>query len=208
MSYTASLLHAIKHNPLRMVNHGLTVIVAALGVYIVMAPFWPQVTWWLHHQAPMHTAVFRSAGASTPSSAPPAGLSSEVKELIIPSLGLRETIHLGGLSELNKGVWHVPYTSTPDKGANTVLIGHRFTYSGQAVFYHLDKMLVGDPLTVFWQGKAYHYQIFAITVVPPTEVSVEAPTAEPQLTIYTCTPLWTAKDRLVLRAKLIGIDPS
>jgi sortase (surface protein transpeptidase) len=33
---------------------------------------------------------------------------------------------------------------------------------------------------------------------------VEAPTDEHILTLYTCTPLWSAKDRLVIKARLIN----
>ena len=121
------------------------------------------------------------------------------------SLGMEETINEGNsIATLRKGVWRLPHTSTPDKGGNTVLVGHRFTYSGQAVFYHLDKVKQGDRITIVWKGKLYSYEVKTIKVVPPTEVSVEANTKEPMLTIYTCTPLLTAKDRLVIQATPIG----
>jgi sortase A len=108
------------------------------------------------------------------------------------------------MRSLRLGVWHLPYTSTPDKGGNTVLVGHRFTYAGPAVFYHLDKVQVGDDVTMQWQNKTYTYTVTEVKVVPPTETSVEANTKDPQLTIYTCTPLWTAKNRLVIVAKPVG----
>jgi sortase A len=124
--------------------------------------------------------------------------------LIIKSLGMREKIFEGeSIYTVNRGVWRRPHTSTPDQGGNTVMVGHRFTYSGQSVFYNLDKVKQGDEITVFWNSKAYTYVVDGIGVVPPEAVEVEAPTAEPRLTLYTCAPLLTAKDRLVIRAKLL-----
>ena len=56
---------------------------------------------------------------------------------------------------LNHGILRWPASSTPDKGGNTVLIGHRFTYSHpQGVFYYLDKVKVGDKLSVAWGNKS------------------------------------------------------
>lgn len=82
-----------------------------------------------------------------------------------------------------------------------MLVGHRFTYDGNGVFYHLDKLKVGDQLAVFWEGKKYQYTVTETKVVPATATEVEDQTQDPQLTLYTCTPLWSAKDRLVVIAK-------
>lgn len=106
---------------------------------------------------------------------------------------------------LHYGVWRLPYTSTPDKGGNTVLVGHRFTYTEpQGVFYFLDKIRVGDAITVYWQGKPYEYVVMSTSVVPPTDLAVEAQTTTPRLTLYTCTPLWTAQNRLIVVAEPKG----
>lgn len=124
--------------------------------------------------------------------------------LVIPKIALDQHIYEGTSPYLvNKGVWARPNTSTPPKGSNTVLVGHRFTYDGPATFYNLDKVAVGDPIVVYWRGKEYDYKVSETKVVPPTAIDVEAPTKDPQLTIYTCTPLWSAKNRLVVVAKPI-----
>jgi sortase A len=85
------------------------------------------------------------------------------------------------------------------------LVGHRFTYAGAAVFYNLDKVKSGDQIIVYWHGKAYEYKVFNISQVSPNKASVEAPTNESILTLYTCTPLLTAKDRLVIQAVLENV---
>ena len=115
---------------------------------------------------------------------------------------MKETIHEGDKRALRLGVWRRPNTSTPDGGGNTVIVGHRFTYAaGAAVFYNLDKIQVNDPITLTWHGRAYIYKVTETKVVDPGELSVEAATQEPRLTLYTCTPLWTSKSRLVIVAE-------
>jgi LPXTG-site transpeptidase (sortase) family protein len=60
--------------------------------------------------------------------------------------------------------------------------------------------LVGQKLALFWEGKEYLYEVTETKVVEATAVEIEAPTKDKQLTIYTCTPIWTAKQRLVVIA--------
>ena len=197
-------MNALATRRLRWFNHGLTWVVGILALYIIVSPFLPQFMWWLRHDSPIHTVVPGTKKVSDPAKMP-AETPITGEQLIIPALGMREDIHGGAsVSALRKGVWRLPHSSTPDSGGNTVLVGHRFTYSGQAVFYHLDKVKQGDHISVTWQGKLYNYVVKTIKVVPPTEVSVEANTKEPMLTIYTCTPLLTAKDRLVIQAAPLG----
>jgi LPXTG-site transpeptidase (sortase) family protein len=191
---------------LRTCNNCLTVAVAALAVYILVIPFWPQMSWWLRHDSPIRGAIpQQTVMIERPNSnAKEKNAAPKTDTLIIPRLAMREEVRDGGIALLSKGVWRVPHTSTPDKGGNTVLVGHRFTYAGQSVFYHLDKIKVRDRIGVYWNDKLYEYEVFAIKIVSPQEVSVEANTTEPRLTLYTCTPLWSVKQRLVIQAKLIG----
>jgi sortase A len=84
-------------------------------------------------------------------------------------------------------------------------VGHRFTYAGPAVFYFLDKIQLKDKIYVDWQQKRYIYEVQNIKEVPPTALSVHAATNKPVLTLYTCTPLLTAKNRLVITSKLLEI---
>lgn len=189
---------------LRIFNNALTLVILGIATYIIAVPFLPQVTWWLRNDAPVRLVPARSVSLDQASSSSPED-TSHMKEdsLIIPSLAMRERIHEGTVRELRSGIWRLPHTSTPDTGSNTVLVGHRFTYAGQAVFYHLDKMKVGDRIGVRWQGKLYEYKVFNIRVVSPDEVSIEENTKDSRLTLYTCTPLWSATHRLVVQATLV-----
>lgn len=183
--------------PLRKVNNILSIIVCVVALYIIAWPFLPAIGWWVRYQAPVISAA---PHVTLPDAGTPGNL------LIIPGLGMQQTIHEGQTAAtLSKGVWHMPASSTPDKGSNTVFSGHRFTYSGKSVFYYLDKVKVGDRLYVQWDGKLYQYNVTHIQEVSPDASQVEDPTNDSQLTLYTCTPLWSAKNRLVIQAVLQGV---
>jgi len=198
-----------KISRLRRFNNLLTIIVAALALYLIVWPFIPKADFWwkstTHSNPPLVTAVIKSKpGAVRP---------PKDNMLVIPSLHLQETIYDGyPYTALSKGVWHSSQGSTPDKGSNTVIAGHRFTYHGfqrgGAAFYNLDKLKSGDQIVVFWHGVRYDYQVFRNFVVQPTQLSIEDPTVKPQLTLYTCTPLWTSTDRLIVTAELVSKEAS
>ena len=124
--------------------------------------------------------------------------------LVIPALMLNTAINEGrDISALKDATWRRPGGSAPDKGGNTVIVAHRFTYTDpEGTFYYLHKLAKGDEVGIFWEGKRYIYKVAAVRVVSPRETSVEDATEKPQLTLYTCTPLWLPKDRLVVTATL------
>jgi sortase A len=112
-------------------------------------------------------------------------------------------------SALWKGMWRRPNSSTPDKGGNTVITGHRFLYTtGPNTFFYLDKITVDDIIAVYWEGKEYDYMVYEITIVNPDRIDIEENTNESILTLYTCTPLWTSKTRLVIKAILQLPNPN
>ncbi len=165
----------------------------------------PQIDLWRRkHQAtavsglPYKTNLDNNSSADSKRSGPP-----QDNRLIIPKLALNQHIYSGSAWWLvNKGVWALPNTSTPPFGSNTVMAAHRFTYDGPSIFYSLDKMALGDKIVIYWQKKEYDYTVKQTKVVPPTGTYILKGTDQPQLTLFTCTPLWSAKDRLVVVAKL------
>lgn len=136
------------------------------------------------------------------------GLSSipETNTLIIPKIGVNiEIVEGKDESALNKGAWRMPQTSTPDKGGNTVLTGHRWKYRppSEETFYLLDKLEMGDNFIVYWQGFEYDYKVASISVVFPDELDVLNPTSVPTITLITCTPLFSTEQRLIVRGERI-----
>lgn len=185
-------------------NNILSVVVIALCLYVLLAPLFPQVAfWWRKSVVKKSPPLVQVAEGKQPETIP------AENTLVIPKLQLQQTVHENAKAQwgLAKGVWHDPKSSTPGRAGNTVLTGHRFTYAGAAVFYHLDKLLAGDDIIVYWNKHKRVYKVTTIKVVPPRDVSPLAQTTDESLTIYTCTPLITAKNRLIVTAKPIEENP-
>jgi sortase A len=174
-----------------------------------LAPLIPTIIFdWQNHQGKQQslTKLLHSDSIATTKSAPEVEQSNSV---VIPSMLLDKSILEGPVSQtyqiLDKGIWRWPEGSTPDKGGNTVLIGHRFTYTNpRGVFYYLNKVTIGDEIGVFWNNKEYLYRVVSVTQVSPNDTTIENNTPNAELTIFTCTPLWLPRDRLVVIADLEG----
>ncbi len=183
---------------LRRINNALSLIVFVLAFYIVLLPLVPNLHYWFN-KATYHypTLVKQNLPSSKGSESIPAE-----NTLVIPDIGSQQVVYDGPTSgTLAKGVWRIPSTSNPTQGSNTVFAGHRFTYTQpEGVFYNLDKVKLGDKIVLYWNQEKYTYKVTNVVIVPPTAVEIQAPTADPMLTLYTCTPLWSASDRLVVQA--------
>lgn len=190
---------------LRRVNNFLTVVAVLLAVYIIAVPFLPQVWWWGGHafrKPNLAMVQVTKTNIKKPTNPIPAGY-----WLDIPRLDMHTPLYTGRdtYAELDKGVWVNPSTSTPDKGSNTVVAGHRFTYTNpRGIFYFLDKVQLNDRVTVDWNGTEYTYQVSNIQIVLPTDGSVNAPTKDTRFTMYTCTPILTHDHRLIVTAELVS----
>jgi len=187
---------------LARINNLLVIIIIAINGYIVALPIAPGLWFILYQHSGQQAVLERKVRdlSHTASSAPNA---PQDNRLIIASMLLDQAINEGkGMRTLNKGLWRRPASSTPDKGGNTVIVGHRLTYSNpRGTLYSLDKVRKGDNVSIWWHGKIYGYTVTDIKTVHASEISIEAQTVDPQLTIYTCTPLWLPKDRLVVIAR-------
>ena len=188
---------------LLMINRLLAITLMVLGLYILIAPFIPKLIFSLnsHNFAPYSgnlSNYYTESGQKQPL--------PQDNRLVIPSLNINESIKEGtGIETINNnGVWRRPASSDNPNVSNMVVVGHRFLYSNPyGTFYHLDKLKVGDKLAVYWQGAEHVYEVNSVRVADPNDKSVESPSVEPELTLYTCTPLITATNRLVVKAKEI-----
>jgi LPXTG-site transpeptidase (sortase) family protein len=189
---------------LSRINTLLLVAIILINGYIVVLPLIPGMLFWLEKrdhtrqsqlEKSIHTPLSNDKNDTKP---------SREHRLTIPSMLLDEVVHDGpDARTLRKGLWRRPAASTPDKESNTVVVGHRLTYTDpKGTLYNLDKVRVGDSIGLTWNGKKYLYKVTQTKVVKASTTEIEAPTDKPRLTIYTCTPLWLPKDRLVVIAEL------
>lgn len=191
---------------LKRTNNVLLVLVILTNLYVIFIPFLPQLLFAVNSQGGQREKLEQQLSA--PAGTPPTGGQSapQGNRVIIPSMLLDTPIVEGKnmYKALDEGVWRWPQGSTPDKGGNTVILAHRFTYTQpKGLFYFLDKVKPGDTVGMAWDGKTYVYKVTGTKVVKPTQTEILSPTAKPTLTMYTCTPLWLPKDRLVVTAELV-----
>ena len=187
-------------------NDALTVLVILLGFYLVITPLWPQIYFWFKKEPSLNSYLYSEDNTNNNSTDNKTEDELNGNKLVIPQMKLMADINEGsGINTLSKGAWRRPNTSSPDKGGNTVIVGHRFVYSSTAIFYHLDKLKINDEFIASWDGKIYKYRVRETKVVTPDKIQIESNTEEPILTLYTCTPMWTSRDRLVVISDLVEV---
>lgn len=131
--------------------------------------------------------------------------------LIIPSIGIDIEL-IGGEDQnkaLSKGAWVVPGSVRPGDVGEMVITGHRFEVLPPAknTFYNLDKMVSGDVFIVIFDGYAYRYQVRSTEVVNPEDYNIGTrDVTGSEITLYTCTPLWTATQRLLQHGELVPFN--
>lgn len=120
----------------------------------------------------------------------------------IPRLGLDVVVVEGtGASALRAGAGHYPDTPLPCEDGNVAIAGHRTTYGKP--FANLDRLKVGDTIILETPISTCTYEVDkAPFIVKPTNRSVVADKPGQNLTLTTCHPKGSAKERLVINATL------
>jgi len=106
------------------------------------------------------------------------------------------------LSDLKNGAGHMPWTPLPGQPGNSVISGHRTTY-GQP-FHDLDLVEMGDLIEVETALGVHVYAIREIQIVRPTDVWVTHARSGSWLTLTTCNPKFSARERLIVAAELVS----
>lgn len=140
-----------------------------------------------------------AAGATAP--APPEG--SAVAVIKVPRLDLEKAVVEGVTAgALRNGPGHYPKTPLPGQAGNAAIAGHRTTYG--APFSRLDELVPGDAILVTTRAGSFRYEVTGSIVIRPSQRSVLAPTPDNRLTLTTCHPKFSARQRLVVTAALVG----
>lgn len=187
----------------RRANNILLALIIAVNLYVLVAPFSGMaLNWWRLN----HTNIRQQLTTKVQNEvAEPPATNPKPNHLIIPDAGIDTDIYDDSFNNryaaLHKGVWRYDKGSTPPQGGNTVLAGHRFTYTNpRAVFYSLDKVHIGSTIAVRWDSKQYIYAVTNTAVVNASDTEIQDPTTDSRLTIFTCTPLLHPTQRLVITA--------
>ncbi len=189
----------------------LNLFTLGIFLYLLLAPLYPALKYYFFLKPKVESQDYKSMAARQQNIRQPGAHLPETEyavspnRLIIPKIGVNAPIVEARKAEwgLNRGAWHLPNTSTPDKGGNMVISGHRFKYlpPNNTTFYLFDKLKIGDEILVIWQKKEYYYKIKKIKIVDKYDQSILKPTVDTTLTLFTCHPLYSQDKRLVVIAK-------
>jgi sortase A len=105
-------------------------------------------------------------------------------------------------SALRAGAGHYPSTPLPCEDGNVAIAGHRTTYGRP--FHNLDLLQPGDKIILTTPIGACEYHVTEQTIVRPSDVSVVQNQGDNRLTLTTCHPKGSARQRLVISAALVG----
>jgi sortase A len=113
------------------------------------------------------------------------------------------------LDVLRAGPGHYPESDRPGGEGNFAIAGHRTTYGSP--FWSMDELTDGDTIHVLdREGREWIYAYREQQIVTPTDVWVVGPdpleTGAPTITLTTCHPRGSARQRLIAWGELVG-DP-
>jgi len=93
---------------------------------------------------------------------------------------------------------------TYEEGGNVLIAGHRTTYGKW--FRHVDQLEEGDPIYLDFENHQFKYEVERVFIVAHNDWSVTESQGYSALTLTACHPLYSAKQRIVVRAKLVDIN--
>jgi len=135
-----------------------------------------------------------------PETAPETG--EEMAFLRIPKIGVDQVLFEGVDSRtLKSGPGHMMGTPLPGQPGNSVISGHRTTYGRP--FFDFDLLAAGDTIEVETAVGVHTYEVREIQVVRPTDFWVTDDRAGGWLTLTTCEPKFSARQRLVIWAEMV-----
>lgn len=188
---------------LRRTLVGLNLCLALVGAGLVAYPFatdafarhWVQPHASSKLDSPALAAAYRSNTVP---------IASPLTRLRIPRLGVNVVVVQGvTASALRAGAGHYPTTPLPGEPGNVAIAGHRVTFGRP--FRHLDALRRGDRIELATPVGTFVYEVSVEPyVVAPGDLSVLAQDARSMLTLTTCNPVHSARERLVVQATLVS----
>lgn len=201
-------LNKISRKPLKII----LLIIFIIVIFILVFPLWPIIPSLLSHHDPNKvyypiTSEIKNLKIAEVDQLKPI---PEENRLVIPKINVDSEILEGDSLDIlsqREGVWRESKNQNPEILGNMVIAGHRFQYlpPNTSTFYNLERITVGDYIIVFWNKKTYIYEVYSTDTVTPDKVEVRNnnPDIPHEITIYTCTPLYTSEKRYIVKAKLI-----
>jgi len=135
------------------------------------------------------------------------GVGDSLTRLTIPSIEVDVVVVEGTTaSALRAGAGHYPDSPLPCEIGNVSIAGHRTTYGRP--FHNVDRLQVGQEITLETPIGTCTYEVSQEPfIVRPTDVQVVENTPdEATLTLTTCHPKGSARQRMIIKATLVSSD--
>jgi sortase A len=121
--------------------------------------------------------------------------------MFIPRLKMRSPIVEGVTDPMfDLGIGHWPGTAMPGERGNAVYGGHRT--AGPAPLYYVERLQVGDPIIILKGLKKVEYRVISKRIVKPTALWITHQSSGSMLTLFSCHPRHSTKQRYVIQAIL------
>jgi sortase A len=121
----------------------------------------------------------------------------------IPKIGLDQVVHEGvEQMVIDAGPAHWPGTAAFGSWGNVVLAGHRTTHTEP--FLRVAELVPGDPIILSDAEGTYTYHVTGIEIVPNTALSIVDQHPGRSLTIFSCHPIGSSAQRIVVHAELMS----
>ena len=149
--------------------------------------------------APVDTTLLVPEDVPDPSVRRPIQIIGRIR---IPKIGVDAELRDQITQEsIDLGPSHWPGTAAPGGYGNAVIAGHRSSHS--APFHDLGALTAGDAIVLSDQaGHVFTYRVTEMFVVNPDAMWITDQTPGRTLTIFTCHPIGSSAQRLVVRATL------
>ena len=119
----------------------------------------------------------------------------------IPKTGVDQTVREGVEQVvIDNGPAHWPGTAEFGAWGNVVLAGHRSTHTEP--FLRNQELAAGDEILLSDMTGTYHYSVTGVEVLPATAMWIVDQHPGRTLTIFTCHPIGSSAERLVVHAVL------
>lgn len=161
---------------------------------------------------PTATPTLAPVTTVTPEPTPSPAPIVESPHIVISKIGVDTPINWQVPAErtldyLTKGVAHLAGSATLGQIGNVFITGHSSDYTWNnnpyaAAFALLPKLAVGDTIQIKENGKTFEYKVANTKIVAADNVEITRPTTTPVLTLMTCYPIGTTRERYIVQAAL------
>src|SRR5882757_4931822 len=196
------LLETLRARPAaRRILSGVSVLLAVFAVGLLAYPMYTNL-----YQGRLQSKLAIQFNKDATKKAYVAGetaIGDPITKISIPAADLKPTVVVEGTgaSALRAGAGHYPNTPLPGEEGNVGIAGHLTTYGKP--FANLDHLAVGDEIVLETPIGRHVYRVTRSPfVVPNTDFTVISQTPGHTLTLTTCHPKGSARQRLVVKAEM------